>query len=235
MMSFLTAPGIDRTIVTEEPIEHCCSILKHVIQGMLVPVFQLNAEGTQSDGERGTTTSKTNLKANVEEKNEIVNNDDIEITRVMAKPLSRAILNLCGNVLPLIEKLEVLVINIKLDDRLILSLVGASLSTLPIICEPNDIPSRLIPLHHHSLALLVAIFENYEHHRIPIIDDLFPIMLKLSTLKKYHRLFKLNILSKRIDGDASQDSIQAVSGLMMLLIQCCVSHEAKGNPKDDTR
>jgi len=50
---------------------------------------------------------------------------------------------------------------IKLDDRLVLTLSAASLATLPVQCEVAEL-GRLLPVQHQSLGLLGHLIANYE-------------------------------------------------------------------------
>lgn len=52
-------------------------------------------------------------------------------------------------------------LQIKLDDRLVLTLSAASLATIPVQCEVAEL-GRLLPVQHQSLGLLRHLIVNYE-------------------------------------------------------------------------
>jgi hypothetical protein len=297
LLMFLTARGLEPTLLGEERIENCCGLLKSILQGTLAKIFKLASGGGEAvkamlakstGGKKGNTNATRGLRggggkrgrrgrsehksdaaasddydrgggcgcsggsggdddnfddddAAVEEEDFGDEDDDLEErglpTREAARPLAKAVMALCvnGDVLPFMELLEVLVGCVRLDDRLLLALTGTCLSTLPVQCEVIDIP-RFVPLQRMSLGLLQSIFALYEHHRYPMVDDLFGIVLNLPTGKRHLRTHKLHhfsrILSVAVAGGtavedcAPLDSIQSMSALVMLLVQSCVYYNS---------
>ena len=141
----------------------------------------------------------------------------------------------------ILEQVDSFIIVNEMDDRLLFTLSAAALSTLSIDASSfvrSDTTSLASIVQVASMDLLVSIFRRYPRHRSILIEDLFPLMLKLPTSKRSLRTF----LVKKIGGSKSKDTvgfkaetapsphavigdhefIQPISALVLLFVQACV-------------
>lgn len=138
--------------------------------------------------------------------------------------------------LGLLERIDELVQSVSLEDRMLLTLATSALSVFAV--EPSSSgqssEARLCHLLHvASISLLTTIFQKYRQHRTIIIEDLFPLLLQLPTSKRSLRTFVVHTESdtaavtvKRAlhhsGNGQEQHSIQAITALILSLIQSCV-------------
>jgi cohesin loading factor subunit SCC2 len=115
-------------------------------------------------------------------------------------------------------------------------------------------------IHISCMDLVTTVFRRYPRHRIVILEDLFPLFLKIPTSKKSIRTFPVKIgyvleyaserdngfgagtntggdasanhLANRVDGNGMA-YIQVINGLLLSMIQSCViMPHAIDNPQD---
>lgn len=150
------------------------------------------------------------------------------------------ILSTTGLFIAFLERSDAFVVANEMDDRLLFTLSAAALSTLSIDASSlvrADTTSLTSIIQASSLNLVVSIFRRYPRHRSIIIEDLFPLMLKLPTSKRSMRTF----LVKRCRGSQANDAasakadtissicvgdtgyIQPICALILLFVQACVT------------
>lgn len=166
------------------------------------------------------------------------------------KKVSKKIYSSIGLLALLMERIGLLIQAIPLDDQSLLSICSTALSSLTIIfpitssSSSNHTAASLTNvIQMASLALVTTVFRQYARHRIVILEDLFPLFLKLPTSRKSMRTFpvsgnsfgmgsrsvSVSALSsssckRRRSGPVmGQTNIQAMSALILFLVQSCVT------------
>jgi hypothetical protein len=238
MVQLFNAKDMPRKLLSEERLDRCCQLIKLMIRDSLVALCTQSIDGGGGAEQRSSRAKRGKKRASESDQEDaeslVDDGVDDEAPR-QSKPLIRAVFRLCeSKVIPLMEITEQLIRRLRFDDRLILALSSTALATLPLQCEPADLP-RLQTLHQHSLNILQSLFGSYEEHRYSILDDVFGVMLKLPTAKRHLRTFPLNSFSRTVDAAVSSvyasegvGSIQTVSALILLLVQSTVTADPSG-------
>lgn len=229
LLSIMTAPGIDRRITSEDCIEECISLFRNHLLKNIIPAttntghLQANSHA-KTDPSPAKKLKKSPAKGNVEQR----------LIRSL-KDVYKPILSSSDLFLALMERMDLLVQSVPLDDRPVLTLATTALSVFSM--EPPSSSQQAEAglchlLHVASIGLITTIFQTYPKHRIILIEDLFPLVLKLPSSKKSIRTFCVHASSegstvKRTlfaSGSVQQDQqcIQAFSALLLSLVQCCV-------------
>ena len=230
LLAIMASPGIDRRAVEDDAIEACVNLIKNHLQKHLTPALS-------NTGHLGMPTAKAPDDANDEE-------DEPSLPKAkraktvppnrgaLAKSLKAIytpILSTVGTFGTILERAEAFIIVNEMDDRLVFTLSAAVLSSLTIDASPlvrADVGSLTSIVQVSSMDLIAAIFGRYPRHRSIIVEDLFPLMLKLPTSKRSSRTH----LVKKSSSSASPsktsgfggDFIQPISALVLQLIQSCV-------------
>ena len=114
------------------------------------------------------------------------------------KKVYKPICTTVGLLSVLMERVELLVRTVQLEDQQLMSICSAVLSTMAL--EPAPAPQGNAALAHvvqiASISLVTAIFRRYPRHRTIIVEDLFPLMLQLPTSKKTMRTYATKNVSK---------------------------------------
>lgn len=168
------------------------------------------------------------------------------------KKVSKKIYSSIGLLALLMERIDLLIQAIPVDDQPLLSICSTALSSLTIILpitssSSNQAAASLTNvIQMASLALVTTVFRQYARHRIVILEDLFPLFLKLPTSRKSMRTFPVSgnsfgMGSRRESQNGSlssatssckrrrsgpvmgQANIQAMSALILFLVQSCVT------------
>jgi len=230
LLSIMTAPGVDRRIISEDSIEACIALTRQHLSKNIIPAIGHTGHITaQSDSEPTSKKQKKSPKKSENKEQRLMRN---------LKQVYKHILASSDLFLRLVERIDGLVQSVPLEDRMILTLATAGLSVFAV--EPpsaaQSAEARLCHLLHiASISLLTTTFQKYPQHRSIVIEDLFPLMLKLPTSKRSLRTFIVHTESdtsavtvKRALFHSSKDSgqeqhcIQAITALILSLIQCCV-------------
>ena len=230
LLAIMASPGIDRRAVEDDAIEACVNLIKNHLQKHLTPALS-------NTGHLGMPTAKAPDDANDEE-------DEPSLPKAkraktvppnrgaLAKSLKAIytpILSTVGTFGTILERAEAFIVVNEMDDRLVFTLSAAVLSSLTIDASPlvrADVGSLTSIVQVSSMDLIAAIFGRYPRHRSIIVEDLFPLMLKLPTSKRSSRTH----LVKKSSSSASPsktsgfggDFIQPISALVLQLIQSCV-------------
>lgn len=195
------------------------------------------AAGDSEDGEEEAevvTSPKTAKK-----KRKTLSPTRNDITKSM-KSVYTPILSTVGLFRTILERANGFIVANEIDHRLLFTLSAASLSILSIDASPfvrADTTSLASIVQVSSMDLLVSIFRRYPRHRSIIIEDLFPLMLKLPTSKRSLRTF---LVKKRggyraitgpsvkaeataATGSGESEYIQPICALVLLFVQSCVT------------
>lgn len=144
----------------------------------------------------------------------------------------------------LLERLEQLVHTIPLDDQQILMLTSGLLPALEINCNVNSAynGSEGQRLQLYMISIVTAAFRRYPLHRDTILEDVYPILLRLPTGKRSLRSYPLRYssfssattlleLNKAVVGDIilkkqTPNHIQMFTALILSMVQACVKRPA---------
>jgi len=221
-------------------------IQKHIIPSLSntghlgVPIPGSSIGDSEEDGEREAhpTEAATSPKP-AKKKRKTLTPDRNDLSKTM-KAVYIPILSTIGLFGTFLERADAFVVANEMDDRLLFTLSAAALSTLSIDASSvvrADTTSLTIITQVSSMNLVVSIFRRYPRHRSIIIEDLFPLMLKLPTSKRSMRTF----LVKRCGGSQANDAasakadtissfcvggigyIQPICALILLFVQACVT------------
>ncbi len=153
-----------------------------------------------------------------------------------------------GQLVILLEKLDLLIqqsATTNIDDQLLLSICSTCLSTLTI--DPSSTTtsntSASVDIDHLTLVIqtcgmnvISSIFRQYKQHRMIVVEDLFPLFLKVPKTKRSMRTFPISnqMIKMMSNGSAAgskgeqyqqpqQQYIQVMTALILHLIQSCIS------------
>ena len=238
LLAIMACPGIDRRAVEDDTIDACVNLIKNHIQKHVAPALS-------NTGHMGML-SLTDDANGGDDGGGIVGEEDVppKIKRAktvapnrgaVAKSLKvvyTPILSTIGLFGTILERAEEFINVNEMDDRLLFTLSSAALLSLTIDAAPivrADVASLTSIVQESAMDLTAAIFGRYPRHRSIIIEDLFPLMLKLPTSKRSLRTF---LIKKRLGAastpmsaggsNGENDYIQPICALTLLLIQASV-------------
>ena len=236
LLAIMASPGIDRRAVEDDTIEACVNLVKNHIQkhvtpalsntghvGMPTATLSGSNSGEEGDGESSKSPKRKRAKTVSPNRGTVAKS---------LKAVYTPILSTIGTFGTILERSEAFINANEMDDRLLFTLSAAALSSLTIDPSPivrADVGSLASIVQVSAMNLIAAIFSRYPRHRSIIIEDLFPLMLKLPTSKKSLRTYLVKKSARSaslpttcvsVDGD--HDYIQPISALTLLLIQSCV-------------
>ncbi|KAF0734347.1 hypothetical protein Ae201684_008949 [Aphanomyces euteiches] len=169
MLYVITSPNIDRRLLSEEAIDHCVSLLKHVLQRLVFP-----------------SLDPVSL-------NQLLH--DMKLTKhpkyhgSLKKKIEKA--GLVHVTSAFMETMETLVADLKLQDCWILALSSVLVGAFAL--EGSQATQSNISLLQVRASLMCReIFLHYPPHRSPLLDDIFSVFLKLPTSKRNLRTYSLS-------------------------------------------
>ncbi|KAF0720786.1 Aste57867_65 [Aphanomyces stellatus] len=184
MLYIMTSPNIDRRLLSEETIDHCIRLLKHVLQRLLFPSLDTVSLTQLVQEENGKVHPKYHgaLKKKIEK---------VGLVHVASS---------------FMETVEELVAGLKLQDSWILSLSNVLMSTLSLEGNTSS-QSNIALLQVRASLMFRGIFLHYPAHRSLLLDDIFSVLLKLPTNKRNLRTYKLS----NVDGHVQMVSMLLVT------------------------
>ena len=226
LLAIVTSRGIDQRAVSEDAIESCVSFLRqHLIRNVLPAISHtghLVAASSVAVASGSADAHVTPRKGKRAKQNDDGDGDDDDGAAAAAttstkkgrkgskgtnkagqlandlKKVYKPICTTVGLLSVLMERVELLVRTVQLEDQQLMSICSAVLSTMAL--EPAPVPQGNAALAHvvqiASISLVTAIFRRYPRHRTIIVEDLFPLMLKLPTSKKTMRTYATKNVSK---------------------------------------
>ena len=235
LLAIMASPGIDRRAVEDDTIEACVNLIKNHIQKHVTPALSNTGHvgmptstlSGSNSGDEGDGDSKSPKRKRAK----TVSPNRGTVAKSL-KAVYTPILSTIGTFGTILERSEAFINANEMDDRLLFTLSAAALSSLTIDPSPivrADVGSLASIIQVSAMNLIAAIFSRYPRHRSIIIEDLFPLMLKLPTSKKSLRTYLVKKSARSaslpttcvsVDGD--HDYIQPISALTLLLIQSCV-------------
>jgi cohesin loading factor subunit SCC2 len=249
ILSIATSQGVDRRAINDDAIEASISLMRLHLSRHLVPALNQTGHLLASQDK---TMSPEPAKKRRRSGNGIVSGSSKDIKKVYKRILSTVHLQLL-----LMERLEQLVENLPLDDQQILMLTSGVLPALELDCNSTPLSNATTPgqqLQLATISVVTATFRKYPMHRETILEDLFPVMLRLPTGKRSLRSFALryssasspqalSALNEAVVGDlickgGTPHFIQMISALILSLVQACVrrpAYEVAGEATENVR
>ncbi len=221
LLFIVNSPGIDRSVINEDAIAACIVLFRHHLSKNVLPA--LNQVGhLAATSKTPSTSAKKRRRSSAGD----VGRDMKKVYRPMYKTI--------GLFVQILERLETLVQKVPLDDQPLLMISSGALMTLefdPVL--QSDVPLAH-QLHEASIGVITAIFRKYPRHRHILVEDLFPVMLKLPAYKKSMRTFPiqssailfpsaLQSLCQSLAPNIEHGSIQTITALILSLIQSAVT------------
>ena len=201
--------------MSEDAIESCVSFLRqHLIRNVIPSIGQTGHLGAASSAAvaSGSAAEVTPRKGGKRAKNEAAAAATTSSKKArkgtqagkagqLAHDLKKVYKPICttvGLLSVLMERVELLVRTVQLEDQQLMSICSAVLSTMAL--EPAQSPQGNAALAHvvqiASISLVTAIFRRYPRHRTIIVEDLFPLMLQMPTSRKAMRTYATKNVSK---------------------------------------
>ena len=241
LLFIMTSPGIDRRVVSEDAIQASIILFRHNLSKNIVPATN-NAghivAGANEKNKQGGIGSPTPSKRRRRSSGIGVTEPSVIIDMKKVYPY---IMKTVGLTVLVIERIDVLVKRVPLDDQELLMISSGALISLELDSFDWTISTSLChQLQVASTGIITSIFRKNPRLRQIIVEDLFPLMLKMPTSKRSMRNFpirrssilypaRLISLSQSMEL-ASQESqyIQTISVLIMSLVQSSVLRPSAG-------
>ena len=236
LLFIMASPGIDRRVMTEDAIEATITLLRHHLITNILP--SLNRTGHFA-GETNKDEAKTPPSSKKRRRSGSSGGVASTVIREMRKVYS-GILKTVGSLVVVMERLEGLVQMLPIDDQQIFILSAGAILTLELD-PPSDSNFRMAlkmahQLHVGSIGIITAIFRKYPQHRLSIMEDLFPMMLKMPSSRKTLRMYPIEFSSvlsppelfrrtnslATFEGSDGSQYIQTMTAVVIFLIQSCV-------------
>eukprot|EP00934_Nitzschia_sp_Nitz4_P001911 Nitzschia sp. Nitz4//scaffold222_size33694//5413//10644//NITZ4_007861-RA/size33694-augustus-gene-0.23-mRNA-1//-1//CDS//3329542588//1911//frame0 len=232
LLFVVTSPGIDRTVINADAMEAAIVLLRHHFSKNILPAMN---QVTLSDAATGAAAASSIMASPKKRRR---SGDPKPM-----KKLFKTILSTMGWTVLLFERVEVLVQKIPLDDQPLLIIASSSLQTLQL--DPTQASELKFAHQCHAAAVgvLTALVRRYARLRTLILEDIFPILLKLPTYKRSMRtwpvhsssvLFPSGVkrLSQACSGLEQTQYIQPFSALLVALVQSAVVRPVFQPPQD---
>ena len=262
----MTSPRIDRRIISATGIAACLSLLRNHILNNAIPALSnlghsasySNINPTSDGNVSPSSQHQKRVKKNSNQIDQCISNlsskkkkkkvsgkssDDHEQQLIRAmRRIYPHILSTIGILSLLMERIDVLIRRVPLDDEPLMSISSVCLSTFEIDPVSVGISSggttfslaSVIQLTNvvqiASITLISSIFQRYEYHRDIILEDLVPVLVKVPTSKKSMRTFPVYVssiantqTSKKGNQIDPPSNIQMTTALILHLFQSCVT------------
>ena len=221
LMSIINTPFIDRRIISEDAILAAITLMRFHIMKNVVPSLSntghlalyatnTNTKGATTNNNANSSNSSSNnnklddepqkkrcrksSSAPIHQKEQKTYQKDLQNFLMKAyKPLLTMTI---GHLILLMEKIDVLIKTLQVDDQPLLSICSSSLSTLTIdptsFISSSEQLSQIHVVQSCAINLVSTVFRQYTRHRIVILEDLFPLFMKLPTSKRSMRTFPVH-------------------------------------------
>lgn len=235
LLAIMASPGIDRRAVEDDTIEACVNLIKNHIQKHLSPALSntghLGMPPASSNSIKGDDDDDDGSLTPKAKRTKTVSPNKGAVAKSL-KAVYTPILSTVGTFGTILERADAFIIANEMDDRLLFTLSAAALSSLTI--DPStviraDVGSLASIIQVSAMDLIAAMFGRYPRHRPIIVEDIFPLMLKLPSSKRSLRTYLVKKSATRsasspatcsLGGD--HNYIQPICALTLLLIQSCV-------------
>jgi cohesin loading factor subunit SCC2 len=232
--------GVDRRAVNEDAIEAAITLYRSHLSKHIVPAWNQTGHMLHIK----SLDEKAGLASPSKKRRLSTDENYSSASSGLVKDLKKVYKHIACTVrlqLTLTERLELLIRKVPLDDQQILMLTNGSLIGLEIDCGApklgtfaKDSPPPPQQLQLACVNLVSSAFRTYPSHRDTILEDVFPLMLRLPTGKKSLRALGVNYGSASspttlaalnatlVDVTNTQPNIQTITYLILSCIQACV-------------
>ena len=205
LLRLMAFKGVDRKCLAEDVVEDIVQAVKwqvtrHVNPALDPSTFKMK-EGSTSAAAAATTTASNPTSAS--------GSGSATSLSVTPPALVTPLLNALPSTLSLLESLILFVNSVPLGDSQLLTISHTLMETLTL-CPVNanaQVTSLLSSLHLTAISALRAIFQQYPRHRTVMLEDLFPVMLRLPTARKQLRTYPVDTYSL-VAGEDDDDKDQ---------------------------
>mmetsp|Transcript_2215 Transcript_2215/g.6332 ORF Transcript_2215/g.6332 Transcript_2215/m.6332 type:complete len:765 (+) Transcript_2215:157-2451(+) len=232
LLFIINSPGIDRTVISEDAIEACIVLARNHLAKNILPSMNQVGHITSAHGQKTTGTTRTPSTSAKKRRRSNATSEDQALAKDMRKvyqPLYRSI----GLMVQILERFEVLVLKVPLDDQPLLNISSGALFSLELDPQLQADIAKAHQIHEAAIGVITAIFRKYPRHRQIMIEDLFPVMLKLPTYKRSMRTIPIRSssilhpsgirsLALSLAKDVEPGYIQTMSALILSLVQSSV-------------
>ena len=244
LLFIVTSPGVEMRVVSEDAIEATFTLLRHHLSKNVIPA--LNNSGHLlaaqiAEEEKGITSPRSKRRKRSSGGGEGNN----AVARELKK-IYKYIVSMMDLHLQLMERVEVAVQDLFVDDQHIITVTSGAMAALEI----EALVSSQSPAHRLQLAtigLVTAVFRKFPMHRSSIIEDMFPLMLKVPMHKRTMRTFPVpyascpspqstqtlntTLFSEMLTNGNPPTYIQMMTALLLSLIQSTVARPTFAAPK----
>ena len=265
LISIMITPFIDRRIISEDAINSSISLMRHHIHRNLIPSLSSTghtaayAPTSCKNAATDNDTKQLKPKKRKRKSSDVTDNSTAtspkvkksyqqSLSRFLKKAYKPLISLTIGYLVLLMEKIDLLIQSVQVDDQPLLSICAAVLSTLTIDPTIND-NSQTHVIQNSGISLVSTVFRQYPRHRIVVLEDLFPLYLKLPTSKRSMRTYPVRYMTfygknqsavsigrkssssnsaamsplNQSSSGSDQGLIQVMSALILFLIQSCIT------------
>jgi cohesin loading factor subunit SCC2 len=245
LLFIVTSPGIDRRVVNEDAIAASVVLMKHALSDNILPA--INNTGHIVAGMKDNKNTHLSSPPTKKRRRSSVGDVGMDAAFVadMKKCYGLVMKAISGTVL-LMERLSHLLERVSLDDRHLFTSTAGALVSLEM--DPCDSSHQI---QVAAINMVTAVFRKYPKMRVSIMEDLFPIMLRMPTAKRSMRSFQIQCssilfpegvqkLSQSLLTGASTatatetpKAMQPITALLLSLVQASVVRPTYGLAEDD--
>jgi cohesin loading factor subunit SCC2 len=231
IITFITSTkGIDRRATNQDAMEACMTLMRGHLFKSIIPALCNKGHlvgGVQQQNTLDIKASPTKKRRTSVEPNAV--SADSGSSLVDAKHLKTVYKRISDTLtlqLTLMERLATLVNEVTLDGQQILLLTNSAFAVLEI-----DSASReAVQLQLVSNDLVTTVFRKYPMHRETILEDLFPLLMRLPATKKQLRTYTIESSFVNYQAQCLRNilptpgkQIQMFTFVLVSLIQSCVT------------
>jgi cohesin loading factor subunit SCC2 len=233
LLFIVTSPGVELRVVSEDAIDSSFTLLRHHLSKNVIPA--LNNSGhllaTQAMEEETGIASPRKRK-----RKSTGGGEGNAVVRELKK-VYRHIVSMMELHLILMDRVETAAKTVFLDDQQILTVTSAAMDALEIEAALSS-QNAANRLQMATIGLVTAVFRKFPMHRGSIIEDIFPLMLKIPTSKRSMRAYSVrynscpspqstqnlttSLFSNMLTNGQEPHYIQMITALILSLIQSCV-------------
>ena len=241
ILQIAVTEGVDRRAVNEDALQALILLFRLHMRSHVVPTLnQTSYLVFQSPEEKQKTDMRSSPPSKKRRRSSSTNYGGLE--RTLSKELGqlyKLVTSTFQTYYMSMERMELLMKSKLLDDHEVLLVTNAAIQAFEIDCQASK-HVQVSPGHQMqltSIAILSAAFGVYPNHRETILEDIWPILLRLPTSKRSLRVFRVpytsasstslshlnkNILSKLLEHGGDNHCIQMTTALFLSLIHSCV-------------
>ena len=246
LLFIVTSPSIDPGIVSEDAVEACFTLLRHNLSKNLVPALN-NTGHRQAVQEAVEDTPGASSSVRKRQRRSTDGGESSYLVRELKKVYKWIVITIPRQV-ALMARIEAAIQVMCLDDQLILTLTSGALDAFEVeAAHSSQNPANR--LQHATMELITTVFTKFPAHRSTILEDLFPLMLRLPTSKRTMRACNVqysscpskystqslitSLYSTTLTNGPEPHYIQMITALILSLIQCCVVRPTLGGTTNE--